>query len=115
MTAYNAGRAWRHSPYVAFVDDGERIVLVNLAALCEVRPTLFEGSSAALWRAIDGTRSPSEVASIASHEFDVQNTSVNLQEESLQADVMRFLISLRSEGLADEVADDDDARQPRPK
>ena len=64
MSDDSSGVRWQRSPFVAFVDDGERIVLIDLREPISARPRLLSGSAALIWRAINGARSTRQIAAL---------------------------------------------------
>lgn len=87
----SGGCVWYRSPDVAFVDDGERVVVLNLADLGFERPRLLVGPAALIWRALDGRRGVDEITA-AVHR--VAGTTAGVRK-----DVLDFLEVLRDERL----------------
>jgi hypothetical protein len=83
---------WRRSVDVAFVDDGERVVLLTLGWPGASHPRLLAGSSALIWRLLDSGKSTEELVGDIR---DYVATSVH----DVQDDVARFLLVLEQEGL----------------
>jgi hypothetical protein len=52
---------WSRAHDVAFVDDGERVVLLRLAEASIGRPSLLSTEGAAVWRCLAEPRTVSEV------------------------------------------------------
>ena len=51
---------WSRAPHTAFVDDGERIVLLDLGNP-PGRPRLLQGAAAAVWRSLRRPVAPSDL------------------------------------------------------
>ena len=81
----------RHTEDVAVVDSGDRVVVLDLASLA-VPPRILEGSAAAIWRAVDGERTNSEVVGTVA-----KSSGVDAAE--IEHDVTTFLASLATAGL----------------
>ena len=87
---------WSRSPDVAFVDDGERVVLLPLGALPN-QPRLLHGSAAAVWRLLQRPCTPTQVAG----ELSQSAATGALTLEKLET----FLTDLASHGLVRPVED----------
>lgn len=98
--------AWRHSAQVASVDDGERVVLLDVARAHKSQPQLLTGPSAAVWRAIDGIRSTHEIIAEVAPAF-------GSNQEDLGGDVRDFLQLLSLTGLAGEGHRSESEASPR--
>ena len=68
MTQQNS--LWSRSPAVAFVDDGERVVVLGLAKPGQ-RPNLLAGDAGVAWRLLDQPRSFSELEAAAAARWGV--------------------------------------------
>lgn len=93
MTGVSAARdvVWVRSSQLAAVEEAGRVVLVHLDHLD--RPAqILVGSSAAIWRAIDGQRDKRAIVGVVASEF-------GLDEQTISADVAHFLDDLHVEGL----------------
>ena len=77
----------------AYVDDGERVVLANLAEIDRVRPLILESTSAAIWRAL---AQHTDEGSILGHVAEAYGITV----EVIADDVLGFLERLEAMGLA---------------
>lgn len=69
-------RIWVHSKDVAFVDGGDRVVVLPLSDLTPDGPQVLMGPAAVIWRAADGASEPSIVAAVAA-EFDARESDVS--------------------------------------
>lgn len=87
-----AERHWRRSPTVAFVDDGERIALLDIRDPREARPKLLSGPAAAVWRALDRSDLIGDVIDTVAVQFSVPTHQISI-------DVAAFLGVLEEEGL----------------
>lgn len=83
---------WSRSPETAFVDDGERIVMVNLAEPTSAQPRLLLHSAALIWRATDQPRSTGEISRVVS-------AQLHQPSPQLHDDTARFVEVLASEGF----------------
>jgi hypothetical protein len=83
---------WRRSSDVAFVDDGDRVVLLDLEAPYSPGPELLLGPAAEIWRAMDGATSGQIVRQLMGR-FAASRSEV-------EADTLAFLRSLELRGLA---------------
>lgn len=92
MKHHGAERHWRRSPAVAFVDDGERIALLDLRDPRETRPKLLNGPAAAVWRALERSDLAGDVIEIVAGHFSVPTDQISI-------DVQAFLRALEEEGL----------------
>jgi hypothetical protein len=52
---------WRRAPSVAFVDDGERVVLLELSRLATAQPQMLNGVGSRIWRMLAEQRTFSEL------------------------------------------------------
>lgn len=62
---------WSRSPDVAFVDDGERVVVLRLADQGQ-RPQLLAGHAATVWRLLSQPRTAAELLAVASTRGDTE-------------------------------------------
>lgn len=92
MTRPEPGDAWLRSEEVAFVDDGERVVLLNLSDPGKGRPGLLAGPAAAVWRALERSQCVEDVMETVAGQFGVST-------EQISIDVEAFLHALEGEGL----------------
>lgn len=60
---------WLPSPHVCFVDDGERVVLLDLSDPRSAHPMLLRGSAASVWRIIANGASTSQVVTAMTDEY----------------------------------------------
>ena len=60
---------WLPSPHVCYVDDGERVVLLNLLDPRSARPRLLTGSAASVWRIIANGASTGQVVTAMTGEY----------------------------------------------
>lgn len=81
----------RHSSEVAWVDSGERVVVVRLDDLA-ADPVALEGSGAAIWLALSRPATVSEVVSDVAAYFDVERAAI-------AGDVAGFVADLTARGL----------------
>ena len=72
-------------PDVAFVDDGERVVLLDLRDPANSRPQLLTGTAAAIWRLIDESRPTAHIVGA------VSSGPAGNAEEDVERDVVAFL------------------------
>lgn len=84
---------WRRSAHVAFVDDGDRVMLLDVAHPRSARPQLLAGSAADIWRAIDGVRTTTAIVDTVANRFE-------FSQPTLPAEVLSFLDCLSDAGLA---------------
>lgn len=89
-----ADRHWRRSPAVAFVDDGERIALLDLRDPRQAQPKLLYGPAAAVWRALERSELAANVIETVAGQFSVPADQISLDVES-------FLRALEEEGFID--------------
>lgn len=83
--------AWRHSPDVAQVVDGDRFVVLDLARPA-TPPRVLSGPAAVIWSCVDGLRGTPAVAEAVA-------ASVEVSVEEVHDDVAAFLTELRDSGL----------------
>lgn len=93
MTDDSREVVWHHSPQVAFVDDGQRVVLLDLASPTTARPQLLNTTAASIWRELGEGRTALEIAA---------NLSLGATQpsEGVVRDVVRFLRGLEEAGIA---------------
>jgi hypothetical protein len=84
---------WSRSTLVAVVDEGVRVVVLDLSDLERARPLVLEGSAAAVWHALAEPGTARQVAAAVARDFGLPATEV-------EPDVRDFLASLRRRGLA---------------
>ena len=84
---------WSRSTLVAVVDEGARVVVLDLSDLQTARPLVLEGSAAAVWHALAEPGTARQVAAAVARDFGLPATEV-------EPDVQDFLASLRRRGLA---------------
>jgi hypothetical protein len=84
---------WSRSTLVAVVDEGARVVVLDLSDLHSARPLVLEGSAAAVWHALAEPGTARQVAAAVARDFGLPATEV-------EPDVRDFLASLRQRGLA---------------
>lgn len=89
MKNREAETIWKRSRDVAFVDEGDRIVLLNLAHPTSAQPLLLDGSGAAVWRALAAGVSVTELCALLPE-----------ADEDIQKGLTGFLLLLEGEGLA---------------
>ena len=94
MSDRPADKVWCRSPDVAFVDDGERVVLLDLRDPANSRPQLLTGTAAAIWRLIDESRPTAHIVGA------VSSGPAGNAEEDVERDVVAFLKVLTGAGLA---------------
>ena len=82
---------WRRGEHAAYVDSGERVVVVDLDHL-DLPPYVFEGSAAVVWTCLDGDRTESEIVSDLAEAYQVEAAVVAV-------DVRQFVDRLRTLGL----------------
>lgn len=86
--------SWQHSDSLAWVDVPDGIALVDLARLsAETVPLVLTGSAAAIWDAIDGTRSTAQVVEALAQQFD------DVDPDDLARSTEHFLHELAERGL----------------
>lgn len=85
---------WRRSPDVAFVDDGERVVLLDLRDPANSRPQLLIGTAAAIWRVIDESRPTAHIVGA------VSSPTAGNAAQDVERDVVAFLNAMTRAGLA---------------
>ena len=83
---------WRRAPDVAHVDDGDRVVVLDLTDPRTSRPQLLTGPAAQIWRGLEGQRSTEAVIAA------VAETS-GLSALEIGPDVRAFLATLEARGL----------------
>jgi Coenzyme PQQ synthesis protein D (PqqD) len=84
---------WTRSTDVAVVDDGDRVVVLDLRALHAAHPLVMEGPAAAIWHALSQRRTAEQVTAAVAVDFGLPATEV-------EADVVTFLATLQERGLA---------------
>lgn len=82
---------WRRVDHAAYVDSGERVVVLDLDHL-DHPPYIFEGTAAVVWTCLDGDRTESEIVSDLAEAYEVEAAMV-------AADVRQFVDRLRDLGL----------------
>lgn len=92
MTDDSNELVWHHSPQVAFVDDGQRVVLLNLTSPTTARPQLLNTTAASIWRELGEGRTVLDI---------VGNVSLGASQprEAVVRDVFRFLRELEEAGI----------------
>ena len=88
--------AWLRSQEVAFVDDGDRVVLLSLTGDGETHPVVLSGSARAVWNALADKRSALDIARAIGVVAEVPLNQVVQETE-------RFLERLRELGLAQQL------------
>ena len=87
-----AGRVvWRHAESAAYVESGERVVVVDLDHP-DRPPYVFEGTAAQVWTCVDGERDEARIVSDLAEAYDVP-------AEVVGADVRLFVDRLEGLGL----------------
>lgn len=84
---------WSRSSLVAVVDEGARVVVLDLGDLQTAQPLVLEGSAAAIWHALSEPGTAQQVAAAVARDFGLPATEV-------EPDVRDFLAVLRQRGLA---------------
>jgi hypothetical protein len=82
---------WRRVEHAAYVDSGERVVVLDLDHL-DLPPYVFEGTAAEIWACLDGDRTEAEV-------IDDLADAHALPVEAVADDVAGFIRRLQSLGL----------------
>ena len=82
---------WRRVEHAAYVDSGERVVVVDLDHL-DLPPYVFEGTAAEIWACLDGDRTESEIIDDLAEAYQVEAAVV-------AGDVRQFVDRLRELGL----------------
>lgn len=92
MTDSSPEVVWRRSPQVAFVDDGQRVVLLDLTSPTTARPQLLNTTAASIWRDLGEGRTVLDI---------VANLSLGATQprEAVIRDVCRFLRELEGAGI----------------
>lgn len=92
MTDDSNELVWHHSPQVAFVDDGQRVVLLDLTSPTTARPQLLNTTAASIWRDLGEGRTVLDI---------VENLSLGATQprEAVIRDVFRFLRELEGAGI----------------
>ena len=85
------GTVWRRVEHAAYVDSGERVVVLDLDHL-DRPPYVFEGTAASVWGCLDGDRTESEIVEDLAEAYGVEATVVAV-------DVRQFVDRLRDLGL----------------
>jgi hypothetical protein len=83
---------WIHSPLVACVGEGERVILMALGVPWKSQPLLLEGTAAEIWRCVNGQRNSAEIAQV------VTSTAQGCEPSTVAA-VSAFLAATASLGL----------------
>ena len=91
---YEDERYWRHSPDVAWVDSGDRIVVLDLRADSDQagKPLALDESASVVWRQIDGAHSTNGIAELVAEEFGENPLG-------LRVDIDGFLTQLADHGF----------------
>lgn len=84
---------WTRSTDAAVVDQGARVVVLDLGTLKSARPLVMEGPAAAIWHALSQPRTAEQVSAAVAVDFGLPATEV-------EADVIAFLALLQERGLA---------------
>jgi hypothetical protein len=92
VAAEHRDDAWHRSADVAWVGNGERVVVLDLGDPTAARPQLMEGPAAAIWRAVDGVRDTDGVVSAVA-------AAAGLTTDEVAGDVAGFLEQLWAQGL----------------
>ncbi|GAB7002831.1 hypothetical protein JCM18899A_03020 [Nocardioides sp. AN3] len=82
---------WRRPDGLAVVEGDQRTVILDLSAP-ERPPFVLTGAGTAIWAAVDGTRSASEIVSTVAAEH-------GLEDGAVDHDVRAFLADLAARGL----------------
>ncbi len=85
-------KQWTISPDVAYVDSGERVVVVDLAHLSADGPRILLGPAAEIWRAVVDTADEAEIVQRVTEHFDTDETQA-------AADIRQFLAGLAAQDL----------------
>jgi hypothetical protein len=94
MSDRPADTLWCRSPDVAFVDDGERVVLLDLRGPANSRPQLLTGTAAAIWRVIAEPRPTAHIVG------EVSSPAAGKAAHDVERDVVAFLNALTGARLA---------------
>jgi hypothetical protein len=78
---------WVHSPDVAWVDSGHRVMALDVGR-AGARPRALEGVAAVIWRALDAPHTVDTLVDQLSVDFD------GVDPEEMRGDVVRFLSDL---------------------
>jgi hypothetical protein len=78
--------AWSHAPDVAYVEEEDRVVLVDLRHPADP-PQILNGSAATIWLAIDGQRDDEAVIDHVAEAYGVERVEVAEQVRSFLADL----------------------------
>lgn len=92
------GRSVRRAQPLAELEHPDRIVILRLNDTA-CAPHVLNGTAAAIWQEIDGTRTPDEICTVVAAAYQVPVATV-------RADVLAYLDELRSAGL---IAEDTDS------
>ena len=84
---------WSRSPDVAHTDSGDRVVVLDLAAL-DPRPQILEGVAAVIWRLLDGPRTEPELVA------ELVEAYADADPDLIARDVRAFLEQLVASNLA---------------
>jgi hypothetical protein len=85
---------WQHRDDVAWTDGVDRVVVLDLRRPTEPGPMAFEGSAAAIWTAIDGTRDTDQVITAVAEVYEIDPTVVAAEVRTFISDlVARDLIA----------------------
>ena len=82
---------WRRVDHAAYVDSGDRVVVLDLDHL-DLPPYIFEDSAAAVWACFDGDLTEAEIVSELAEAYQVEPAVVAV-------DVRQFVDRLRTLGL----------------
>jgi hypothetical protein len=85
------GSVWSHSSDVAYVEEEDRVVLVDLTRPADP-PQIFNGSAATIWLAVDGQRDEDAVVAHVAQAYGVEGVEVAVE-------VRTFLGELDARGL----------------
>ena len=88
----NGAPSWGRSPAAAFVDDGERVVVLALDSLDRLGARLLIEPAATIWRAVDQTGSERDIITSVADAFALPPAEVELH-------VRAFLADLEAQGL----------------
>lgn len=92
MTDSSPEVVWHRSPQAAFVDDGQRVVLLDLTSPTTARPQLLNTTAASIWRDLGEGRTVLDI---------VANLSLGATRprEAVVRDVVGFLRELEEAGI----------------
>ena len=83
---------WARSPQVAFVQKGDRVVILDLSAPGSARPHALVGPAALIWNAV---AQPGSLDAICSE----VESQLSRRDNRLRGETATFLQLLRSQGL----------------